>query len=93
MSKPYLLSTSPGHLARQLQQQCGSTLIAITHGSQSSVLANENHVSSSFKSEPHPFVIVQVIEVPAITVDRVVDTTGAGDAFLGGIIAGDVIMM
>jgi len=24
-------------------------------------------------------------------VDRVVDTTGAGDAFLGGIIAGDVI--
>ena len=29
--------------------------------------------------------------MPAISVDRVVDTTGAGDAFLGGIIAGDVI--
>ena len=29
--------------------------------------------------------------MPAILVDRVVDTTGAGDAFLGGIIAGDVM--
>ena len=31
--------------------------------------------------------------MPAISVDKVIDTTGAGDAFLGGIIAGDVIMM
>ena len=30
--------------------------------------------------------------MPAISVDKVVDTTGAGDAFLGGIIAGDVIV-
>ena len=29
--------------------------------------------------------------MPTISVKRVVDTTGAGDAFLGGIIAGDVI--
>jgi len=29
-----------------------------------------------------------VVEVPALTVDKVVDTTGAGDAFLGGIVAG-----
>ena len=30
-------------------------------------------------------------EILAISVDKVVDTTGAGDAFLGGIVAGDVM--
>ena len=33
-----------------------------------------------------------MVEVPALLVERVVDTTGAGDAFLGGIIAGDIIL-
>ncbi|XP_065899706.1 bifunctional ribokinase/ribose-5-phosphate isomerase A-like [Dysidea avara] len=65
-------STSAADLAHQLQQQCGSTLVAITHGSELSILANEHHV----------------VEVPALIVDKVVDTTGAGDAFLGGIVAG-----
>lgn len=41
--------------------------------------------------KPHPFIILQVVEVPAVAVDRVVDTTGAGDAFLGGIISGNII--
>ena len=39
----------------------------------------------------HSFVAVHTAEILAISVDKVVDTTGAGDAFLGGIIAGDVM--
>lgn len=31
----------------------------------------------------------QVVEVPPPPVDKVVDTTGAGDAFLGGLIVGE----
>ena len=31
--------------------------------------------------------------MPTISVKRVVDTTGAGDAFLGGIIAGDDVIL
>ena len=34
----------------------------------------------------------QVVEVPPPAVGKVVDTTGAGDAFLGGLIVGESLL-
>ena len=34
----------------------------------------------------------QVVEVPPPPVDKVVDPTGAGDAFLGGLIVGEPLL-
>ncbi|XP_046855814.1 uncharacterized protein LOC124448907 isoform X2 [Xenia sp. Carnegie-2017] len=59
-------------LTKSMRTECGSSLIAITCGKDSSILATEDHV----------------VEVPTASVTNMVDATGAGDAFLGGLIAG-----
>ncbi|CAB4027692.1 aRABinose 5-phosphate isomerase, partial [Paramuricea clavata] len=73
---PYLASEimvdNMVELTKVMREACGSKLIAITCGEDSSILATENHL----------------VEVPAVRVSRVVDATGAGDAFLGGLVSG-----
>ncbi|XP_028413198.1 uncharacterized protein LOC114536040 [Dendronephthya gigantea] len=59
-------------LAEMMREKCGSKLIAITCGKDSSILATENHL----------------VEVPTVPVSSVLDATGAGDAFLGGLVSG-----
>lgn len=39
---------------------------------------------------PLNYIIVQVVKVAPPSVNEVVDTTGAGDAFLGGLIVGKI---
>jgi sugar/nucleoside kinase (ribokinase family) len=65
-------SLSPGDVAQHLVRGCGSKLVAMTNGAEESILANSSHV----------------VCVAPPSVGEVVDSTGAGDAFLGGLIAG-----
>jgi sugar/nucleoside kinase (ribokinase family) len=65
-------SLSPGDVAQHLVKGCGSKLVAMTNGAEESILANSSHV----------------VCVAPPSVGEVVDSTGAGDAFLGGLIAG-----
>jgi len=59
-------------VAKYLRESCNSRLLAMTNGIESSVLTSENHT----------------VEVPTERLKNVVDATGAGDAFLGGLITG-----
>jgi len=71
--KPHASSNlSPSDLAKYLLEYSSAQLVVITNGKQSSVLATHN----------------SCIEVKTEYVEKVVDATGAGDAFLGGLIAG-----
>eukprot|EP00118_Oscarella_pearsei_P016435 m.156942 g.156942 ORF g.156942 m.156942 type:complete len:320 (+) comp38691_c2_seq55:590-1549(+) len=54
-----------------LRDLCGSSLVAMTSGSAGCALATEK----------------RVVQVPVKPLEKVVDATGAGDAFLGGLIA------
>ncbi|XP_065826108.1 uncharacterized protein [Oscarella lobularis] len=58
-------------IVTHLRDFCGSSLVAMTSGSEGCALATKS----------------QVIQVPVTPLDKVVDATGAGDAFLGGLIA------
>ena len=57
---------------RLLQEISGSKMVAMTDGGHKTLIATANHL----------------VAIPARCIDNVVDATGAGDAFLGGIIAG-----
>ncbi|CAI8049637.1 Arabinose 5-phosphate isomerase KpsF [Geodia barretti] len=72
MAGPHRSSGESGTVAEELVRLCGSKLVAMTNGGKDSVLANGS----------------QVVEVAPPPVSEVVDTTGAGDAFLGGLIVG-----
>jgi sugar/nucleoside kinase (ribokinase family) len=72
MAGPHRCSGESGTVAEELVRLCGSKLVAMTNGGKDSVLANGS----------------QVVEVAPPPVSEVVDTTGAGDAFLGGLIVG-----
>ncbi|XP_019859150.1 PREDICTED: probable fructokinase-5 [Amphimedon queenslandica] len=58
--------------AVNLMEECNSKMVAITDGASGSIFATKNNV----------------IKVKSMPVDKVIDTTGAGDAFLGGLIVG-----
>lgn len=64
-------------LTQQLLQATNAKLVALTSGSQGCVIAlkSDDGTVALVKSPPH--------EIPAV-----LDATGAGDAFLGGLIAG-----
>jgi ribokinase len=59
-------------LTARLRDLTGSQLVALTNGAEGCVLATENHL----------------LTVAPFQLDRVIDATGAGDAFLGGLLAG-----
>eukprot|EP00052_Salpingoeca_macrocollata_P009745 m.76601 g.76601 ORF g.76601 m.76601 type:complete len:127 (+) comp17237_c0_seq2:251-631(+) len=61
-----------GDLAQQLRELSGARLVALTGGSEGCTLATENKHAV----------------VPPFALQTVVDATGAGDAFLGGLLAG-----
>ena len=62
-------------LARRLRAEFGATSVVITDGARGSLLSNRDGECW----------------VPAYAVERVVDSTGAGDAFLGGLLAGEAL--
>jgi arabinose-5-phosphate isomerase len=62
-------------LARELRSQFGATTVVITDGERGSLLANEDGERW----------------IPAYAPRDVVDSTGAGDAFLGGFLAGEAL--
>ena len=64
-----------GDLARQLRESCGAKRVVITDGAAGSLICDEEGTR----------------RVPAYRVERVVDSTGAGDAFLGGYLAGEAL--
>ena len=59
-------------LALRLREVTGSKLVALTSGSEGCVMATET----------------ELLTVPPFHLDAVTDATGAGDAFLGGLLAG-----
>jgi sugar/nucleoside kinase (ribokinase family) len=59
-------------LTARLRDLTGSQLVALTNGAEGCVLATED----------------TLLVVPPFQLDRVIDATGAGDAFLGGLLAG-----
>jgi sugar/nucleoside kinase (ribokinase family) len=61
-------------LAVALRAQCDSQLVALTNGASNCTLAINGHV----------------ITLPSCPITTVTDATGAGDAFLGGLLAGMV---
>ena len=123
-------------LTRVMREACGSKLVAVTCGEDSSILATENLVSfrekllktcgdlrnvlcvfnqfvsstlfevskswnlflfdledivrrKEFLFNKNCFVFPpQLVEVPTVRVSSVTDATGAGDAFLGGLVSG-----
>lgn len=62
-------------LARQLRLHFGATTVVITDGDRGSLLSNEDGERW----------------IPAYSAASVVDSTGAGDAFLGGFLAGEAL--
>jgi len=62
-------------LARACRAQYGSATVVITDGNRGSLLSNEDGERW----------------IPAYSVASVVDSTGAGDAFLGGFLAGEAL--
>ena len=78
---------------------CGCKLVAMTNGPEESVLASDSHVREMVGciiynySRPviwymYGGIGVQVVRVAPPPVGEVMDTTGAGDAFLGGLLVG-----
>lgn len=65
-------SLQPCDIAKYLQDISSANLVAMTNGRKSTFLSTPEHL----------------VEVPTNKLENVVDSTGAGDAFLGGIIAG-----
>lgn len=63
---------TPEALTRALRDACGSRLVALTSGKDGCVLATKD----------------ECVIVPPYALESVVDATGAGDAFLGGLVAG-----
>lgn len=89
-------------MASVLVSQLGSKMVAITDGGNGSIIATPSHVSvpcqisdcivCRFRWVPMfcpASLKVVVVEAPQVL--KVVDTTGAGDAFLGGLIVGEPI--
>jgi sugar/nucleoside kinase (ribokinase family)/D-arabinose 5-phosphate isomerase GutQ len=68
-------TTDLGELARRLREQYGSKCVVITDGAAGSLVCDEQGCQ----------------RVPAYRVKRAVDSTGAGDAFLGGYLAGEAL--
>ncbi len=64
-----------GEIARQLRTHYGAATVVITDGDRGSLLANKDGERW----------------IPAYSVESVVDSTGAGDAFLGGFLAGEAL--
>ena len=62
-------------LAGRLRAESGATTVVITDGDRGSLLSNEDGERW----------------IPAYAAKRVVDSTGAGDAFLGGFLAGEAL--
>jgi arabinose-5-phosphate isomerase len=62
-------------IARQLRSKFGATTVVLTDGARGSLLSNEDGERW----------------IPAYSAERVVDSTGAGDAFLGGFLAGEAL--
>jgi len=62
-------------IARQLRSRFGAKTVVITDGDRGSLLANE----------------AGECWIPAYSASSVVDSTGAGDAFLGGFLAGEAL--
>jgi arabinose-5-phosphate isomerase len=62
-------------IARQLRTRYGAATVVITDGDRGSLLANKDGERW----------------IPAYSVESVVDSTGAGDAFLGGFLAGEAL--
>ena len=62
-------------LARRLRDQCGAATVVITDGERGSLLSNGDGERW----------------IPAYAARSVVDSTGAGDAFLGGFLAGEAL--
>eukprot|EP00117_Sycon_ciliatum_P041725 scpid61268/ scgid4977/ Arabinose 5-phosphate isomerase KdsD; Pa-KdsD len=71
MSMMDIESMDTMQLSALLRQLCDSRLIAMTDGLAPSCFVTESHA----------------VSVAPVKLDRVVDATGAGDAFLGGLIA------
>jgi arabinose-5-phosphate isomerase len=64
-----------GELARRVREKYGAARVVITDGSAGSLVCDDAGCR----------------RVPAYRVKRVVDSTGAGDAFLGGYLAGEAL--
>lgn len=62
-------------MARALRTRSGATMVLITDGERGALLANDDGETW----------------IPAYSANRVVDSTGAGDAFLGGFLAGEAL--
>jgi sugar/nucleoside kinase (ribokinase family)/D-arabinose 5-phosphate isomerase GutQ len=62
-------------IARQLRAKFGAATVVLTDGARGSLLSNEDGERW----------------IPAYSPERVVDSTGAGDAFLGGFLAGEAL--
>jgi len=62
-------------IARQLRARLGAATVMITDGDRGSLLANEDGERW----------------IPAYSIEGIVDSTGAGDAFLGGFLAGEAL--
>jgi arabinose-5-phosphate isomerase len=62
-------------IARQLRAKFGAMTVVLTDGAHGSLLSNEDGERW----------------IPAYATERVVDSTGAGDAFLGGFLAGEAL--
>ncbi len=68
-------TTDLGELARRLRESYGAKRVVITDGAAGSLVCDEQGCQ----------------RVPAYRVQRAVDSTGAGDAFLGGYLAGEAL--
>lgn len=62
-------------IARELRAKFGAATVVLTDGARGSLLSNEDGERW----------------IPAYSAERVVDSTGAGDAFLGGFLAGEAL--
>ncbi|XP_062508700.1 uncharacterized protein LOC134184942 isoform X2 [Corticium candelabrum] len=65
-------SMSSTELVDRIRQLCKSQMVAMTAGSEGCAISTQQHL----------------VQVPVVPLDTVVDATGAGDAFLGGLLAG-----
>jgi sugar/nucleoside kinase (ribokinase family) len=75
-------------IAIKLRELCGSEMVAITVGGEGCVLS-VGPSSSSSSSTPATTTSSHAINLAlkACPIDKVLDATGAGDAFLGGLVA------
>ena len=89
-------------MASVLVNQLGSKMVAITDGGNGSIIATPSNVSVPYQMSncivcSFKWVLMlcpaslKVVVVEAPQVSKVIDTTGAGDAFLGGLIVGEPI--